>query len=266
MGDNNLTQLQIMAARLNLDETELWHILMNTIMPSTDKMIVTNEMLVTFLAIANEYGLNPLTKEIYAFPAKGGGLQTTISIDGWLRIMNTHPQFDGVEISFSDTLITHGNKNVPEFCRVRMYRKDTRHPVEIIEYFLECVRDMDTWANKPRRLLQHKATIQAVRYAFGINRLNAETDTNQLEQRREIDVTEQSQALEAEPPELRIVEKDDRETLIGQWVETKAVEFLNAPASEKEAIRDRVQSKLSQRPEWLVSFNTLVDPKGRRYE
>ena len=56
---------------------------------------VSHEELMVFMSIANEYRLNPLTKEIYAFNNRGA-IQPIVSIDGWLKVINTHPQFDGM--------------------------------------------------------------------------------------------------------------------------------------------------------------------------
>jgi len=162
------SQIQVMAQRLNIDAEEMHNIVVNTVMPNGGKGI-TNEQFVSFLAVANEYNLNPLTKEIYAFPAKGGGISTVVSIDGWLGIINSHPQFDGMDIEFAEEKISMGGKQVPEWCKVKVYRKDRNRPVEVVEFMEECFRGTDPWKQKPRRMLQHKAVIQAARYAFGIS-------------------------------------------------------------------------------------------------
>lgn len=122
---------------------------------------VSREEFAAFLLVAKEYGLNPLTKEIYAFPAKGGGIQPIVSIDGWSRIINDHPAFDGME--FED--VRNGADLIAITCR--MFRKDRRHPTETTEYMVECERPTDVWKKWPRRMLRHKAMIQCARYAFG---------------------------------------------------------------------------------------------------
>lgn len=155
-------QVAIMADRLKIEPDDLQNIVINTVMPNGGRQ-VTNEQFVSFLAVANEYKLNPMTKEIYAFPAKGGGIQPIVSIDGWLKIINSHPTFDGME--FSDTL--HEGKLVSITCR--MYRVDRNHPTEVTEYMDECRRNTDTWKQWPARMLRHKAAIQAARYAFGFS-------------------------------------------------------------------------------------------------
>jgi hypothetical protein len=69
-----------------------------TVIPST----ASREELAAFLLVAKEYHLNPITREIYAFPKKGGGIQPIVGVDGWTNLCNSHPAFDGME--FIDTV------------------------------------------------------------------------------------------------------------------------------------------------------------------
>ena len=122
----------------------------------------TREQFAAFLLVAHEYGLNPILKEIYAFPAKGGGIQPVVSIDGWVKLMNGHPQMDGIE--FDDHLDDRGQL---VSVTARIHRKDRSRPIVVTEYMAECRRNTEPWKQWPHRMLRHKATIQAVRYAFG---------------------------------------------------------------------------------------------------
>lgn len=115
-----------------------------------------------FLCVANEYGLNPLTKEIYAFPTRTGGIQPIVGIDGWINLANSHPSFDGME--FTDVLDSQGCLAA---ITCRIHRKDRRHSICVTEYMNECKGTSDPWKRFPARMLRHKATIQAIRYAFG---------------------------------------------------------------------------------------------------
>ena len=124
----------------------------------------SKEQFAAFLLVARQYNLNPITKEIYAFPAKGGGIQPIVGIDGWMRIINDHPQFDGME--FEDTFGDSGNL-VSITCRI--FRKDRHHPVAVTEYMGECSRETDPWKKWPARMLRHKAAIQCARYGFGFS-------------------------------------------------------------------------------------------------
>lgn len=122
----------------------------------------TREQFAAFLLVAKEYNLNPLTKEIYAFPAKGGGIQPIVSIDGWANLINSHPAMDGLE--FVDHL--NGDRELTAIT-ARIWRKDRTRPIVVTEYMDECRRGTDAWNTWPRRMLRHKAMIQCARYAFG---------------------------------------------------------------------------------------------------
>lgn len=117
---------------------------------------VSDAQLTALMVIANEYGLNPFTKEIYAYPDQHKGIVPVVGVDGWIRIVNEHPQFDGVEF---DT--------APDAVTARIYRKDRTRPTVITEYLDECKRPTDPWRNMPRRMLRHKALMQCARVAFG---------------------------------------------------------------------------------------------------
>lgn len=117
---------------------------------------VSDAQLTALLIIANEYGLNPWTKEIYAYPDQHKGIVPVVGVDGWIRIVNEHPQFDGMEFNAT-----------PEEVTCTIYRKDRTRPTVVTEYLAECKRGTDPWKNMPRRMLRHKALIQCARVAFG---------------------------------------------------------------------------------------------------
>lgn len=158
--------LQIMAERLNVPPLILKSTLMNTVFKKA-----TDDEFVALVIVANEYKLNPLTKEIYAFPAKGGGIVPIVSIDGWIRIMNEHPAFDGIE--FTDIPDEKGNLMAIETI---IYRKDRTRPIKVTEYLDECRQQTDPWKKMPARMLRHKALIQGARVAFGFSGIYSEDD------------------------------------------------------------------------------------------
>lgn len=147
-----------MAMRYNMEPKAFVDTLRATVVPPK----ATNEEFAAFLMVAKEYSLNPITKEIYAFPKQGGGIQPIVSVDGWANLINSHPQCDGFE--FEDKFSSDGNL-VSITCRI--YRKDRSRPTTATEYMAECKRPTSTWGQWPRRMLRHKALIQAARYAFG---------------------------------------------------------------------------------------------------
>ena len=55
----------------------------------------TDSQMIALCIVASEYRLNPFTKEIYAYPAKGGGIVPVIGVDGWYGLVNSQPHYDG---------------------------------------------------------------------------------------------------------------------------------------------------------------------------
>jgi len=153
--------LEAMADRLNVEPAKLFDTLKSTVFKGA-----SNEEMLALVVVANEYGLNPLLKEMYAFPAKGGGIVPLVAIDGWTKIVNRQPNFDGVE--FRDVVNENGEL-VAMDCL--MYRKDRSHPVIVRERMSECARNTEPWTKMGSRMLRHRVYIQAARLAFGISGL-----------------------------------------------------------------------------------------------
>ena len=174
------------------DVSQFHRTMMETIMPGGKQP--SDAQFALFVSTANKFKLNPLAKEIYAFPTKGGGIQPIVSIDGWLKIINTHPDFDGME---HEDIITDGKLFA---IKCSMYKKNTTRPVVITEYMSECERPTDTWKKWPARMLRHKATIQAGRYAFGISGIIDPDEAERFEDagavvRETKDITPEAQVL-----------------------------------------------------------------------
>jgi phage recombination protein Bet len=130
--------------------------LIETLKATAFKGQVTDAQMTALMVVANQYGLNPWTRELYAFPDKNNGIVPVVGVDGWSRIMNDHPQFDGIEFAQDN-----------DKCTCTIYRKDRSHPVSATEYMDECKRGTQPWQSHPRRMLRHKAMIQCARLAFG---------------------------------------------------------------------------------------------------
>lgn len=116
----------------------------------------TDAQLTALMIVAQQYGLNPFTKELYAFPDKNNGIVPVVGVDGWSRIINEHEQFDGLEFKQDD-----------ESCTCIIHRKDRSHPISVTEWMGECKRGAGPWLSHPKRMLRHKALIQCARLAFG---------------------------------------------------------------------------------------------------
>ena len=161
-----------MANRFGMEPAAFEATLRATVFPRAG----SKEEFAAFLLIAKEYKLNPVTREIYAFPKKGGGLSFVVSVDGWANIINTHPAANGM--TFVDQTDMDG-KLIAITCQ--MWRKDREHPIEATEYMAECQRATDPWRQWPRRMLRHKAMVQAARYAFGYAGIVDQDDAERFE-------------------------------------------------------------------------------------
>jgi phage recombination protein Bet len=147
------TQINQLAERFELPQSEeLYQVLKATAF----KGEVTDAQLSALLIVAKQFGLNPWTKEIYAFPDKGG-IVPVVGVDGWARIINSNAQFDGMDF-----------EQDADSCTCIIYRKDRAHPTKITEWMAECKRSgVKPWESHPYRMLRHKAMIQCARIAFG---------------------------------------------------------------------------------------------------
>lgn len=179
--------------------------LIDTLKATAFKGQVSDAQMTALLIVANQYGLNPWTKEIYAFPDKNNGIVPVVGVDGWSRIMNEHPQFDGMEFSQND-----------DTCTCTIYRKDRSRPVVVTEYLSECKRpNVGPWQSHPKRMLRHKAMIQCARLAFGFGGIY---DQDEAERIVEKDVTAQgSHSTAAAPKQLPPYPADEFEKNLPAW-------------------------------------------------
>jgi phage recombination protein Bet len=173
-----------MGAKFCVDGSVLQKTLSETVFKNASQ-----EQTVALLIVADQYGLNPFTKEIYAFPAKGGGIVPVVGIDGWLRIINENPQFDGMKFEQDD-----------ESCTCIIHRKDRAHPIIVTEYLEECKRNTDPWNTSPKRMLRHKAIIQCARVAFGFGGIHDEDDGKTIAEIAYTDITAKPIAMPEEIP------------------------------------------------------------------
>jgi len=205
------TALAQLSKRLDVSEGELHSIVLNTVMPNGGRG-VSNDQFVTFIAVANEYGLNPMVKEIYAFPAKGGGIQPIVSIDGWLKIINNHKDFNGMV--FED--VREDGKLVAIKCKI--YKKEIGHPVEVVEYMDECKKpNSEPWSKWPSRMLRHKAAIQCGRYAFGLSGI---IDPDEAERYKDVGVIEKEDTASLAERKIEIMNCQSLDDLVELWKKT----------------------------------------------
>ena len=150
-----LSQARALANQFNISGNEAE--LVATLKATAFKGNVSDAQMTALMLVSGQYGLNPFTKEIYAFPDRNNGIVPVVGVDGWSRIINSHQQFDGMDFEQDN-----------ESCTCIIYRKDRSHPIKVTEWMSECKRDgVGPWKSHPKRMLRHKAMIQCARLAFG---------------------------------------------------------------------------------------------------
>lgn len=184
------TQINELAVRFDLPQSEeLYQVLKATAF----KGDVTDAQLSALLIVANQYKLNPWTKEIYAFPDKKNGIIPVVSVDGWARIINSHPAFDGMDFAFSEQMVTMegAGSPAPAWTECVIHRKDRSHPTVIREFLDEVYREpfkpkdggyvtKGPWQTHPKRFSRHKAMIQCARMAFGFGGIYDDDEASRI--------------------------------------------------------------------------------------
>lgn len=171
------------ADKFSIEPGKLMSTLKSTAFKQSGNNEISDEQMAALLIVADQYGLNPFTKEIYAFPDKGG-IVPVIGVDGWARIVNEHPMCDGFEFSYAEEFTDFSSKKVPLWMEVRVYRKDRQRPVIVREYFDEVVRrNMQPWQSHPNRMLRHKTFVQGARLAFGFAGVFDEDEAQRIVER-----------------------------------------------------------------------------------
>lgn len=223
--------------------------------------------------VAHAHDLNPLTKELYFMKTRSGGIQAIVSVDGWAKKCNEHPQFDGME--FQDVHDDKGNL-ISTTCII--YRKDRKHPVKVTEYLDECLKvGGPVWKTNPRRMLRHRSLTQCARYAFGFAGIMDRDEFDQWQAMK--DVTPKPAQIVAPAAssvpmdDSGVPEMDEREAPADEDSDVtdvpddqlSAVEEARALAELREAI-DGADSP-GIRMEVVEGYESLIDrmtPAGRK--
>ncbi|WP_081678979.1 phage recombination protein Bet [Methylobacter luteus] len=212
------------------DERELINTLKATAFKVKDGE-VTDAQMMALLIVADQYGLNPFTKEIFAYPDKQNGIVPVVSVDGWSRIINQHPDMDGLEFIYDENIVTEADaKPCPASIECVIYRKGRAHPVRIKEFLDETYRSTfkgvkngqpfeikTPWQSHTKRMLRHKALIQCSRIAFGFTGIYDQDEAERIiegQAERIIEEVQSEASVKAKQMLPRLINRATRE---GSW-------------------------------------------------
>lgn len=119
-----------------------------------------------FLELCKATGLNPFLKEVW-FIKMGGRPIIMTSRDGYMKIANSNPAFDGME---SGTIDDNEGKPIKGYCKV--YRKDRKFPIYCEAKFNEYYNTKNPiWNQYPSAMIQKVAEVMALKRSFSISGL-----------------------------------------------------------------------------------------------
>jgi hypothetical protein len=123
---------------------------------------VPAKTILTLLRMMQNLHLDPLLEEIGLAQYEDGQWHVFITIEGCAKLLNQHPQFNGLLFNQANILID----GVPEWIECSIYRKDREVPTTVREYYIEVRGENAIWQKMPRRILRHRALQQCVRLAM----------------------------------------------------------------------------------------------------
>lgn len=231
------TQVSSLAKSLSIEAGDPQE-LVGVLKATAFKGQVSDAQMMALLVVANQYGLNPWTKEIYAFPDKNNGIVPVVGVDGWSRIINSHPMFDGMEFNEADDSIE---------CVI--FRKDRSHPIKVREYMAECKRNgVGPWQSHPRRMLRHKALIQCARLAFGFVGIYDQDEAERIIE-GEVRVVSRTTAKRIDVQAAIPADSEERDLLIADMlaiadngVEAFRQAWKDLPADKRDMVRDHTDA------------------------
>lgn len=145
-----------------------------------------------FIEVCKSTGLNPFLKEIWcAVPMKDGQRSQYGAVlimagrDGYLRVANDHPQFDGIE-----TRVERDEKTktpIKAVCTV--WRKDRAHPTICEAYYSEYYKPgyggkPSIWDTYKSAMIGKVAEVLALKRSFSINGVVTEEEIGEPEPTR----------------------------------------------------------------------------------
>lgn len=127
----------------------------------------TDSQFKMFVEICRGTGLNPFLKEIWFVP----GVGVMAGRDGYLRVANEHPMFDGMQ-----TLVERDANGIPVKATCSVWRKDRSHPITCEAYYNEYKKTSQVWTTYKSAMISKVAEVLALKRSFSINGVVSEEE------------------------------------------------------------------------------------------
>ena len=166
---NELTRQEPGAVDRYTDETML-----NTLKETVCKGATVPQFRM-FIEVCKRTGLDPFLREIWVVP----GVGVMAGRDGYLRVANEHPMFDGM-----DTKVERDAQSKPVKATCSVYRKDRSHPITCEAYYNEYKKAGNVWQTYPSAMISKVAEVLALKRSFSINGVVTEEEIGEQEPTR----------------------------------------------------------------------------------
>lgn len=203
-----------------------------------------------FIEVCRSTGLSPWLKEIFYVPEKG---LIMAARDGYLRVANESPNFDGIE-----TRVERDAKNVPVKAVCTVWRKDRNHPTICEAYYSEYKKGTPVWTQYPSAMISKVAEVLALKRSFAINGCVTEEeigDERGSTQAAQEIAQDKIAALEA----LKAGQADNR---IYRQLPPSTVEASAEPPSEMEQQLTESIAQVEKKRNEAVDFGRMMDSFG----
>ncbi|MCF8000467.1 MAG: recombinase RecT [Halanaerobiales bacterium] len=153
-----------------------------------------------FMHLAKSYGLDPFNGEIFFWKMNGRPTIMT-SRDGYLKIADSHPSYDGLvsDVVRENDLfkrkqdgIVHeysGDRGAITGAYALVYREDRRYPVYVFAPFEEYNAGTKVWASYPSAMILKVAESMALKRAFSVSGLVSREELDMIQNRDDADNT-----------------------------------------------------------------------------
>ena len=149
-----------------------------------------------FMHLTRSYGLDPFNGEIFFWKVNGKPTIMT-SRDGYLKIADSHPAYDGIVsdvVRANDVFKREKDDIKHEYGADRgdiigayalVYRSDRRYPVYVFAPFDEYNAGTRVWANYPSAMILKVAESMALKRAFTVSGLVSREEMDAIQERDE---------------------------------------------------------------------------------
>lgn len=217
----------------------------------------TDAQLRMFLEVCKRTGLDPFLKEIWYVPEKG---IVMAGRDGYLRVANEDPNFDGME-----TRVFRDDRKVPVKATCTVWRKDRQHPIVCEAYFSEYVKQSPVWKQYPSAMISKVAEVLALKRSFAINGVVAEEEIGTGEPRG-------SATAAQDVAKTKIVQMQAAQPAVGVIEALPEYEYEEVVEDEDrlaEELRQSIIQAEASRPQKRPVYSIMIaafDEIHRRYE